>query len=81
MNQQTSCSLNASMLECKNKQISNSNAIVLHGKDFQGTPDVVELTRILIRTIVGENTRNMTQRERVVMSHITNKFISLIEDI
>ncbi len=82
MNQQTSYSIGASVLECKkNNLILNSKEPVLPTKEFQTMPNVVELTRIMIGTIAGENARNMTQRERQAFYNITNKFLSLTDEL
>jgi len=64
MNQQTSYSLKASIPEYKKSdQISSSEESVL-SMNIQNTPDVMELTRIMLGVISGEKARKMTLDER-----------------
>ena len=61
MNQQTSYSLKASILEYKKRnQAPNSEEPVVSMKDIQNIPDVVELTRIMLGVVSVENARKMT---------------------
>jgi len=77
MNQQTSYSLKASILEYKNSQISNSEESVLPTKDILDIPDVAELTRIMLGVISVENTRKMTLMERQALYSIVNDLHNL----
>ena len=78
MNQQTSYSLKASILEyTKSNQTSNSEESVLPMKSIQNTPDVVELTRIMLGVISEENTRKMTLDERRAFYNITDGILAL----
>jgi hypothetical protein len=77
MNQQTSYSLKASILEYKkNNQTSNSEDLVLP-TNTQNTPDVVELTRIMLGVISEENARKMTLDERHAFYNITDGLLAL----
>ncbi|MHB8601537.1 MAG: hypothetical protein ACYC6W_07350 [Nitrosotalea sp.] len=77
MNQQTRYSLKASILEYKNSQTSSFKESDFDMKEFQNMPNIVELTRIMFRTIAVENVRKMTLQERRVFYDITDKLVSL----
>lgn len=80
MNQQTSYSLKASILECKkNSQTSSSKESALTVKKFQSMPDIVELARIMFGVIAVENARKMTLQERRAFYGITNELVSLTQ--
>jgi hypothetical protein len=70
MNQQTSYSLKASILEYKKIDQSSSSEESVFPTDIQNTPDVVELTRIMLGAISGQNARKMTLGERRVFYNI-----------
>ena len=73
MNQQTSYSLKASILECKKRnQALNSEEPLLPMKDIQNIPDVMELTRIMLGVVSVENARKMTLSERHAFYSIIN---------
>ena len=82
MNQQTSYSLKADMPEYeKNTQTSNSEESVSPMKSIQNIPDVVELTRIMLGVISGENARKMTLDERHAFYNITNGLLALTHQL
>ena len=79
MNQQTSYSLKASILEYrKSNHASNSEESVLSGKN---TPNVVELARIMLGVISGENARKMTLSDRYAFYNITNGLLALTSQL
>ena len=81
MNQQTSYSLKASILEYKkNNQTSNSEDYVLP-RDDQNTPDVVELIRIRLGVISEENARKMTLDERHAFYNIADGLLALTHQL
>lgn len=78
MNQQTSYSLKANILEYKkSNQTSNSEESVLPMKSIQNTPDVAELTRIMLGATFEENARKMTLDERHAFYNITDGLLAL----
>ena len=82
MNQQTNCSLKASIMEYKeNSQISNSKESVSSRQEFQDMPYVLELTRIMLGTIAMENARKMTLNERHVFYSMANGLLSLAHSL
>lgn len=78
MNQQTSYSLNASILEeyKKSDQTSGSEESFLP-MNIQNTPDVMELTRIMLGIISGENVRKMTVYERQVFYNTIDGLLAI----
>ena len=79
MNQQTSYSLKASILEYKrNNEASNSKELDL---PMGNIPDVVELTRIMLGVISGENSRKMTLSDRHVFYNIANGLLALTNQL
>ena len=78
MNQQTSYSLKANILEYKkSNQTSNSEESVLPMKSIQNTSDVAELTRIMLGVTFEENARKMTLEERHAFYNITDGLLAL----
>ena len=77
MNQQTSYSLKASILEYKKSdQISDSEESVL-SMNIQKTLDVMELTRIMLGAISEENARKMTMNERRVFYNTMDGLLAI----
>ena len=75
MNQQTSYSLKASILEYKkSNHDSDSEDLELPMKNI---PDVAELTRIMLGVISGENAKKMTLSDRHAFYNITNGLLAL----
>ena len=79
MNQQTSYSLKASILEYK-KSNHDSNSEVLD-LPMKNIPDVVELTRIMLGVISGENSRKMTLSDRHAFYNIANGLLALTDQL
>ncbi|MDE1844450.1 MAG: hypothetical protein KGI10_03885 [Thaumarchaeota archaeon] len=78
MNQQTSYSLKASILEYKkNSHTLGSKEHVAHTKKFQSMPNIVEIARIMFGAISAENARKMTLQERHAFYEVTNELVSL----
>ena len=78
MNQQTSYSEKASILEHKkSNQTSNSIESVLSMKSIQNPLDIVELARIMLGIISEENARKMTRDERHAFYNITNDLMAI----
>ena len=77
MNQQTSYSLKASILEYKKSdQTSGSEESVL-SMNIQNTSDVMELTRIMLGAISEENARKMTMDERRVFYNTVDGLLAI----
>ena len=78
MNQQTSYSQKASMLEHKkSNQALNPKESSLAVKSIQNTLDIAELARIMLGVISEENARKMTRDERHAFYNITNDLLSI----
>lgn len=73
-------SYRATLLEYRIGQALNSKEFDwFSAKEIQTIPDVVELARIMIGTLVEENARNMSQRELQAFYNIKNEFLSLTD--
>ena len=82
MNQQTSYSHKESILECKKiKHDLNSEESVLPMKSIQNSPNVAELTKIMLGTISKENARKMNLYERHVFYNITDGIFALTSNL
>ena len=72
MDQQTGYSLKSSVITCVNDNPISSK------QKFQNMPNVVEITMIMLGTIVEENAKKMTQRELRGFYNITNGLTNII---
>ena len=80
VNQQTSCTLKASIMEYK-KNILDSKASGSTAKQVSNTPNILELVKIVLGTIPEQNARKMTLQERRAFYDITNELMSLTQEL
>jgi hypothetical protein len=80
MNQQTSYLHKTKCVEYKkHKPTSKHEGSVFHVNEFKCTPDLMELTRIMLGTVSSENAKNMTLQERHAFYDIASDLISLTQ--
>ena len=77
MNQQTSYSLKASILEYKKSDHTSCSEESVLPMNIQNTPDVMELTRIMLGVISEENVRKMTLEERRVFYNTIDSLLAI----
>lgn len=78
MNQQTEYSIKSSMTTCMNDNPTSMLKESILDKKLQNMPNVVEITAIMLGTILEENTKKMTQGEVQGFCNIVNALSNII---
>lgn len=82
MNQQTGYALKSSMTTCTNNNpISISKESISPKQRFQNMPNVIEITMIMLGTILEENAKKMTQREIHSFYNIVNGLANITREL